>query len=835
MGSYADHQFVAGMHTDKAHTHMHVMVNRVHPDRLTAHTPEFYFKAIDKSCRELENKYGWKESPGLYKWDYELKVAVEVSQDELEQRRRNKLETRRGAEGKAAHLEYYGDDESILNKVRRTAAEPLRELFAKHDTRWKDVHGLLAGLGFELHKSECGGYTVEDVSTGTRVKASKAFRAPYHKTRDQPGIPGAFCGKKNRQATEELLGAWEPMSAELRAKITEQSLFRTRDAWARQTGGFHGLSKQDQQAASVAFAEWQQIQGGDTPEETVEEFVVKCQRPAVLRATKEARREEPAAWSNSRRKSPQWTRESGGVDALSPELKKDAERDYSQWTTKNPDAARRYSLADYVDFRQQREAAKFATDKLASEQRNENRERRVKDRRSLGVDFTTYRKQRREELKKHTDQSRARYNELRAAHKKRKQDIRADRAALWAIRRVQLQQADREFAEAKRALQHDLLIERMALKPMSREQWVAMQAEAGDGRAIRQLRGWRYQRERLQKASEKEHPETQLPWLSAGDPSMEAPATWAFISFARLREEDESRKKEISAAFKRLSHRFDRKTGDVYVLIDGREALVDRGALLHVVDGSEAAKVLGLEMAINKFGPRLTATGSDEWKRSIAVTAVHNRINVSFADEWMNTAMREERERIELEHRKAVEGAATDHAREHPPVKHPDVQFIDTVLEQLERGELRVECFSPRQAELLVAAALLDEKKGAVSEQLKRARWFVKEQLSDARTEKVREVPLLHTLKFEVPPRDVQKPVFNCTLPWIAEKVRRGGHIALEERVRAQVGHVVQHFKLAVEARDGHVTVTGEVLPGEKQKIADRLREIRGGEAVTLM
>lgn len=51
----------------------------------------------------------------------------------------------------------------------------------------------------------------------------------------------------------------------------------------------------------------------------------------------------------------------------------------------------------------------------------------------------------------------------------------------------------------------------------------------------------------------------------------------------------------------------------------------------------------------------------------------------------------------------------------------------------------------------------------------------------------------------------------------------------LELRVRAQLGHVVSHSGLLhVRARDGNVEITGNVLPGEREKIEHRLRETRG-------
>jgi len=51
----------------------------------------------------------------------------------------------------------------------------------------------------------------------------------------------------------------------------------------------------------------------------------------------------------------------------------------------------------------------------------------------------------------------------------------------------------------------------------------------------------------------------------------------------------------------------------------------------------------------------------------------------------------------------------------------------------------------------------------------------------------------------------------------------------LFERVRAQLGHVVKHFGLLeINARQGHITVWGPVLRGERGKIIDRLQETRG-------
>jgi hypothetical protein len=57
----------------------------------------------------------------------------------------------------------------------------------------------------------------------------------------------------------------------------------------------------------------------------------------------------------------------------------------------------------------------------------------------------------------------------------------------------------------------------------------------------------------------------------------------------------------------------------------------------------------------------------------------------------------------------------------------------------------------------------------------------------------------------------------------------------LEQRVRAQLGHVVTHpGALEVRANEGRVTVGGPVLVGERERIRTRLNKTRGVQEVNL-
>ena len=55
---FGEHQRVAGTHENTDNFHMHVAINRVHPGKLTVHTPWNDYKALERTCRAMERKYG---------------------------------------------------------------------------------------------------------------------------------------------------------------------------------------------------------------------------------------------------------------------------------------------------------------------------------------------------------------------------------------------------------------------------------------------------------------------------------------------------------------------------------------------------------------------------------------------------------------------------------------------------------------------------------------------------------------------------------------------------------------------------------------------------------
>jgi hypothetical protein len=195
---YQDHQYMVVAHDDKKHFHIHIMVNKVHPETFKAHTPYRNWLTLDAAVRVLEAKYGWAHTAGPTRWDEETKHAVRTSRSERNARRI----ARQQPTGAAAKLEHYHDEESLQTYVRQEVAPLVRQLLIRRNVTWDDLHILLSKAHLRLEKAESGGYAVLAIDHNIRVKASDVFR-------------NNFAGKINRQATEAALGPWTPVSTSL--------------------------------------------------------------------------------------------------------------------------------------------------------------------------------------------------------------------------------------------------------------------------------------------------------------------------------------------------------------------------------------------------------------------------------------------------------------------------------------------------------------------------------------------------------------------------------------------------------------------------------------------
>jgi hypothetical protein len=205
---FSEHQFLIVAHQDKAHFHVHILVNKVHPETALAHNPFYDMMTLDKALREIEHEQGWRESVGHYRWGSDKGVAVKNNRADIAALSKGQARS----SGKAAAFEHYRDALSLQVYVKDKASLDLLGLLSRKDVNWGSVQRMLHGYGLEMKKGEHGGYTVHATGTELHVKASDVFRR-------------SFAGKANRAGTEKKLGEWRDASDEDRAPVKKPLMY----------------------------------------------------------------------------------------------------------------------------------------------------------------------------------------------------------------------------------------------------------------------------------------------------------------------------------------------------------------------------------------------------------------------------------------------------------------------------------------------------------------------------------------------------------------------------------------------------------------------------------
>ncbi|MCP2234010.1 TraI/MobA(P) family conjugative relaxase [Erwinia aphidicola] len=155
-----DHQYVFAIHDDTDNVHCHLTVNRVNPASYKVAAPYNDYFTLDRCCRELELKNGWKHDNGPYM----------VNGDGAISRNRKFYKS---APSAARQMEHFGDKESLFSYAVDNCREKLNSLFMQSDYSWDDVHDILIAAGLEL-RQKGEGLAIYDVADDEQcsVKAS---------------------------------------------------------------------------------------------------------------------------------------------------------------------------------------------------------------------------------------------------------------------------------------------------------------------------------------------------------------------------------------------------------------------------------------------------------------------------------------------------------------------------------------------------------------------------------------------------------------------------------------------------------------------------------------
>ncbi|EKQ8286778.1 relaxase/mobilization nuclease domain-containing protein [Salmonella enterica] len=156
---YADHQRVSAVHYDTDNVHIHIAINKIHPETHNIHTPYNDYKTRSSVCLALEKEFG-------------------LEQD-------NHRATRTRSENNAADMERHSGRESLLGWIKRECVGQLKSV-----ANWQELHQAMRQNGLEL-RQKGNGFVITGPD-GLAVKASSVDRS------------------LSRTALEKKLGSFEP-------------------------------------------------------------------------------------------------------------------------------------------------------------------------------------------------------------------------------------------------------------------------------------------------------------------------------------------------------------------------------------------------------------------------------------------------------------------------------------------------------------------------------------------------------------------------------------------------------------------------------------------------
>lgn len=147
---YAEHQRIVGTHVNTDNFHMHIAINKIHPETLKAHTPLRDFKTLEEVSRAMEQKHGLKVDLG----------------------RADKLQPERRPQ-RALDKEAHTWEQSFDGYVRENKTQLLAVL--DQASTWQDLHDGMARFSLEL-QPHGNGLVIAESNGKHRLKASSIDR-----------------------------------------------------------------------------------------------------------------------------------------------------------------------------------------------------------------------------------------------------------------------------------------------------------------------------------------------------------------------------------------------------------------------------------------------------------------------------------------------------------------------------------------------------------------------------------------------------------------------------------------------------------------------------------
>lgn len=139
---FGEHQRISAVHYDTDNLHLHIAINKIHPERFTIHNPYYDHKVLAQLCEKLEQEY--KLDPD------------------------NHQPRKTASENRVQDMERHSGVESLIGWIKRKCLEPILAADS-----WEKLHKVLAQNGLEI-RERANGLIITDGKT--MVKASSVSR-----------------------------------------------------------------------------------------------------------------------------------------------------------------------------------------------------------------------------------------------------------------------------------------------------------------------------------------------------------------------------------------------------------------------------------------------------------------------------------------------------------------------------------------------------------------------------------------------------------------------------------------------------------------------------------
>jgi hypothetical protein len=145
---YQEHQRMSAVHQDTDNLHIHIAINKVHPQTYRCVEPYYDHYKLNALCQELELKHG-------------LEPDNRIEKDRMP--------------GRAGDMEAHAGQDSLLRWVKENVAKTLLERL-ETTTDWQSLHHTLAQYGLEI-RPQAAGLVIGLHGNSLAIKASSVDRS----------------------------------------------------------------------------------------------------------------------------------------------------------------------------------------------------------------------------------------------------------------------------------------------------------------------------------------------------------------------------------------------------------------------------------------------------------------------------------------------------------------------------------------------------------------------------------------------------------------------------------------------------------------------------------